>query len=184
MNSKSMTLSLPPEKLKRTRTLCQQILTAEGVFLRTLAQLLGVLEFHRPAVWRAPLNSFRQLQAQLIRDLQKSKYKNENKTHLTNTTKTEIKWWLMNLREINGNDIIIFTDASKIGWGAVSNGVRTKGKWSAQEKMLRISVLELKGVLLAIEALLKKQRQTTVRLNMDNSTAVLYINNKGGTHSM
>ena len=90
----------------------------------------------------------------------------------------------MNLREINGNDIIIFTDASKIGWGAVSNGVRTKGKWSAQEKMLRISVLELKGVLLAIEALLKKQRQTTVRLNMDNSTAVLYINNKGGTHSM
>ena len=47
---------------KRTRTLCQQILTAEGVFLRTLAQLLGVLESHRPAVWRAPLH-FRQLEA-------------------------------------------------------------------------------------------------------------------------
>ena len=54
----------PPEKVKRTRTLCQQILTAEGVFLRTLAQLLGVLESHRPAVLRAPLH-LRQLQAQL-----------------------------------------------------------------------------------------------------------------------
>ena len=69
-----MMLSLTPRKVKRTRTLCQQILTAVGVFLRTLAELLGVLESHRPAVWRAPLH-FSQLQAQLIRDLQKSKYK-------------------------------------------------------------------------------------------------------------
>ena len=81
-------------------------------------------------------------------------------------------------------DIIIFTDASKIGWGAVSNGVRTNGKWSAQEKMLHINVLELKGVLLATEALLKNQRQITVSLNMDNSTAVSYTNHKGGIHSM
>ena len=42
--------------------------------LLTLAQLLGVLESHRPAVWRALLH-FWQLQAQLIRDFEKSKYK-------------------------------------------------------------------------------------------------------------
>ena len=158
------------------------------VFLHTLAQLLGVLESHRPAVWRAPLH-FRQLQAQLIRDLQKSKYKYctyESKTYLTNTSKTEIKWWLMNLRPIVplSPDIIIFTDASKMGWGAVSNDVRTNGKWSAQEKMFHINVLELKGALLAIQALLKIHRQITVSVNMDNSTAVSYINHKGGTHSM
>ena len=34
-----------------------------------------------------------------------------------------------------------------MGWGAVSNGVRTNGKWSAQEKMLHINVLELKRIL-------------------------------------
>ena len=50
INSNSMILSLTPEKVKRTRTLCQQILTAVGVFLRMLAQLLGVLESHRQAV--------------------------------------------------------------------------------------------------------------------------------------
>ena len=94
----------------------------------------------------------------------------------------------MNLRQVNGNpivpDLIIFYDASKMSWGAVSNGVRTNKKWSAQEKMLHKNVLELKGVLLAIEALLKKQSQITVSLNMDNSTAVSYINHKRGTHSM
>lgn len=70
------------------------------------------------------------------------------------------------------------------GLGVVSNGVGTNGKWSAQERMLHINVLELKGALLAIQALLKNQRQITVSLNMDNSTAVSYINHKGGTHSM
>ena len=69
-------------------------------------------------------------------------------------------------------------------WGAVSNGVRPNVKWSAQEKMLHINVLELKGVLLAIQALPKNQRQIAVSLNMDNSTAVSYVNHKGGTHSM
>ena len=71
----------------------------------------------------------------------------------------------MNLRQVSGRsieppspDIIIFTNASKMGWGAVSHGVRANGKWSAQEKMLHINVLELKGVLLAIEALLKNYR--------------------------
>jgi hypothetical protein len=37
--------------------------------------------------------------------------------------------------------------------------------------------------LLAIQSLLKNHRQVTVSLNMDNSTAVSYINHKGGTHS-
>ena len=50
--------------------------------------------------------------------------------------------------------------------------------------MLHINVLELKGALLAIQALLKNQRQITVSLNMDNSTAVSYTNHKGGIHSM
>ena len=81
----------------------------------------------------------------------------------------------MNLRQAKGSpieppspDIIIFTNASKMGWGAVSHGVRANGKWSAQEKMLH----KKGGSISAIEALLKNQRQITVRLNMDNSTAV------------
>ena len=93
--------------------------------------------------------------------------------------------WLINLRQVSGSpieppspDIIIFTNVSKMGLGAVSDGLRTNGKWSDQEKMLRINVLELKWVLLAIQKLLKNQHQIAVSLNMDNSTAVSYINHR------
>ena len=74
--------------------------------------------------------------------------------------------------------------ASKVGWGAVCDKVKTNGEWTAQDRALHINVLELKGAFLAVQALLKNQSHKTVSLNMDNSTAVAYINHKGGTHSM
>ena len=131
--------SLPPEKVTKILTLCRQFFTAEMVSLRLLAQLLGLLESHRPAIWKAPLH-FRHLQAQLIQDLQKHNLQYDIWTPLTQASKTELKWWLTNLQQLNGSqiaapppDITIFTDASKKGWGAIYNNVRTNCKWSFQE---------------------------------------------------
>ena len=52
----------------------------------------------------------------------------------------ELLWWKDQLRNWNGRDIVpppsdmvIETDASNIGWGAVCRGVRTGGPWSQQE---------------------------------------------------
>ena len=189
INSITRQISLPPEKVTKTLILCRQILTAETVSLRSLAQLLGLLESHRPAIWKAPLH-FRHLQAQLIQDLQKHNHQYNVCTPLTRASKTELTWWLTNLQQVNGSqmvptppDIIIFTDASKKGWGAICNNVRTNGKWSLQEVQLHINLLELKGALLAVQSLLKNHRHMTASLNMDNSTAVSYINHKGGTRS-
>jgi hypothetical protein len=78
----------------------------------------------------------------------------------------------------------LFSDASKQGWGAVTSSYQTNGKWSATEKLLHINILELKAALLGLKSLLKNHRSMTVSLNMDNSTAVAYINHKGGTHSL
>ena len=69
-------------------------------------------------------------------DLQKSKYKYESKTHLTCRYLQGRNEMVVNeLRQVNGSpivpptpDIIIFTNAFKMGWSAVSNGVRTNGK--------------------------------------------------------
>ena len=111
----------------------------QTVSLRSLAQLLGLLESHRPAIWKAPLH-FRHLQAQLIQNLQKDNHQYNVCTPLTRASKTELTWWLTNLQQVNGcqmvptpPDIIIFTDASKKSWGAICNNVRTNGKWSFQE---------------------------------------------------
>ena len=59
-----MRFTLPSEKVQKLLTLCQQIRSSSKVLLQTLAQLLGLLESYRLAVWQAPLH-FRYLQALL-----------------------------------------------------------------------------------------------------------------------
>ena len=73
------------------------------------------------------------------------------------------------------------SDASLQGWGAVCDGTRTGGPWSHAEQEMHINCLELLAATLAVKAFLKDQRGVSVKLQLDNQTAVPYINNMGGT---
>ena len=189
INSITMRFTLPSEKVQKLLTLCRQLRSSSKVLLRTLAQLLGLLESYRLAVWQAPLH-FRYLQALLIRGLNQINHNYEAPVSLSSQSLGEINWWLQNLETVNGSPIItpssdltIFTDASLTGWGAACGNIQTNGKWSATERQLHINVLELKGAMLGIQSLLKNQTSKIISLNMDSSTAVAYINHKGSTHS-
>ena len=55
---------------------------------------------------------------------------------LSYQAKEELEWWIQNLDLCNGryliqntSQITIQTDASKTGWGAFCQGVRTRGVW-------------------------------------------------------
>ena len=76
---------------------------------------------------------------------------------------------------------MITSDASKMGWGATFGNLSTNGRWSKQESDLHINVLELKATFLVIQAFLKSQSNLAVKLRLDNTTAVTYVNNQGGT---
>ena len=80
-------------------------------------------------------------------------------------------------------EMVITSDASKMGWGATHGNFSTNGRWSKQESALHINVLELKATFLAVQAFLKNQSNLAVKLHLDNTTAVTYINNQGGTRS-
>ena len=90
INSITRQISLPPEKVTKTLTFCSQILAAEMVSLRLLAQPLGLLQSHRQAIWKAPVH-FSHLQAQLIQDLQKHNHQYNVCTPLTQASKTKLK---------------------------------------------------------------------------------------------
>jgi hypothetical protein len=189
IDSTTMRVSLPSEKITKLHKLCRQLGSTTKPKLRSIAQLLGLLESYRPAIWKAPLH-FRYLQALLIRGLLNSNHNYEAEVCLSNKQTLEIQWWLQNITSVNGSpivtpppDITIFSDASKKGWGAVCNNHQTNGKWSATERLLHINILELKAAFLGLKFLLRNHRSMTVSLNMDNSTAVAYVNHKGGTHS-
>ena len=80
-------------------------------------------------------------------------------------------------------DIIIFSDASLSGWGAVCNGVTARGPWSAKDVSRHINELELLAAYFALQWFTASSANIVVSLQMDNSTAVCYVNKGGGTRS-
>ena len=81
-----------------------------------------------------------------------------------------------------GIDYAIHTDASNEGWGASDNRYPDiNGRWTLGEQMLHINALELKAIKLALYSYLPLNSGVKhVRIKSDNTTAISYINKKGG----
>ena len=109
---------------------------------------------------------------------------------------THLEWWVSESRcRLNGCpiqlppiDLTVWSDASKTHWGAAYQGISTGGHWSVEEAQWHINVLELRAATLALKALLQSQEAQHpplkhIHLRIDNTTAVAYINKRGGTRS-
>jgi hypothetical protein len=68
------------------------------------------------------------------------------------------------------------------GWGACWGTQRTGGCWSERESQDHINILELRAAFFALKSFLLSQTNRVVCLKMDNTTAVAYLHNVGGTH--
>ena len=79
--------------------------------------------------------------------------------------------------------LTIATDASLLGWGAVCGPHRLGGRWHPHESTHHINWLEMKAVQLGLEALAATERYTAIRLEIDNTSTVAFLNRKGGTRS-
>ena len=114
----------------------------------------------------------------------------DNQILLTQEARAELRWWtvegIYSSRPLVRENpcMLIRTDASSFAWGAEMNGEVSHGMWSEKEKDLHINVLELQAALLGIQSLCHKLRHCHLRIELDNTTAVAYINNMGGTHSI
>ena len=193
INSVNMTLNLPHDKVTAIQSQRRQLLTLSSVTLRAIAQILGTLEAARPAIWNNPNPNplhYRMLQVQLTQGLQQNQNNYTKVVTLSPRSRQELHWWVLEIESCNGSpvvtpppDLTIYTDPSKRGWGGICLNQQANGKWSASEKLLHINFLELKSAFLSIHALIRDKRSITVSLNMDNTTAVAYVNHQGGTHS-
>ena len=79
--------------------------------------------------------------------------------------------------------LVIQTDASKKGWGAVLGSQEIGGRWMDSEATNHINILELQAAFFALKAFCKHSRNTLVQLQIDNTTAVAYIMPMGGSKS-
>ena len=109
---------------------------------------------------------------------------------LSETAKNDIVWWIHHAqtskRKISHGKITreLRTDASTHGWGALSEGISTGGRWSLQEAQLHINALELLAVFLGLKALCSLEHQGHIKVLPDNTTAVSYLRNIRGSHSI
>lgn len=110
--------------------------------------------------------------------------------HLSNDARADLDWWVKNLKLANEKffsprmpDLVIYTDASLSGWGAVCNGVNTRGPWTSLVAGRHINELELLGAFLSLQSYVSNSKGLAVLMYLDNTTAISYINEGGGTKS-
>ena len=109
---------------------------------------------------------------------------------LTQEIREDLSWWTVESRLLQGvpfgtlpPGLLLFTDASCAGWGAHLLDQRASGKWSVEEQMLHINLLEMKAVCLGLQSFQKIVTGHRVTVMCDNSTVVAYVSKRGGTHS-
>ena len=116
---------------------------------------------------------------------------------LSEDARSDVKWWLDNVAlEVRHIDhgpckVFITTDASQLGWGAVLDSHEeagdeqsTGGRWNVEEQREHINVLELKAGWLGIQTFCSNIESCHVKISMDNTTSVAYINHFGGCRSV
>jgi hypothetical protein len=132
---------------------------------------------------------YRNLEKNPILALEHSKGNLDRDMFISNKRKNDLKWWIENVQHevrhiTHGNpEITIQTDASLQGWGEVLDDTEIGGRWNSSENQYHINYLELLAIYLALKSFLHLIKNRHIKVMTDNSTAVSYITNLGGTKS-
>ena len=186
LDSHHMAVYLTPQKMKNIQEACQAFLNLTDCSIRKLAQLLGIFVSCRVVVSHAPI--FYKCSEIFKNQMLKLHGGNfESVVRIPQFVREDVSWWQENIncqvRYLipHTPSLDIFTDASDTGWGAVCEGQKIGGHWTAEERIwFHINYKELLAVLFAVKVFLKNKSNIHVRLFIDNTTAIAYVNNFGG----
>ena len=188
INSILMRIQIPQPKLERIEARANSLMKQDTVSGRDLAQFIGTAVSMSLAIPMAPL-FYRSLQSLKNSTLSLPEGLDTIVT-LEDYHREELAWWTGHHRKWNGLNLRppqrilkIQTDASNMGWGAVGENMTTGGPWSWNECQYHINYLELLAAFLAVKTLAKQENNITIQLQMDNRSALTYINRKGGARS-
>ena len=182
-----ITYKITEEKKNKIHNLCLEILQKEKITLRTLASVIGNFVASFSAVPLGPF-FYRNLEKQKILGLKLHNGKFDTNITLNVESKKEIYSWKNNIFEsfahlnIPDPDITIYTDASLTGWGITDGKTPSGGRWD-EDEITHINVLELKAIQFGVLIYCKDKNFKHIRIMSDNTTAISYINKKGGLKS-
>lgn len=104
----------------------------------------------------------------------------------------DLQWWLNTIPicyapvSRGQPDLEIETDASLKGYGFSCEklGKTSGGPWKGEEGQWHINYLELQAAYFELQSLCSDMKHVHIRLHMDSMTAVSYIREQGGSHSL
>ncbi|XP_024888222.1 uncharacterized protein LOC112465081 [Temnothorax curvispinosus] len=105
---------------------------------------------------------------------------------LSSELEEDFDWWSKHISQAKNHirrfdpAVEIFSHASSSGWGAYCNEHRVNGYWNEEERDQHINYLELLVAWFGLKCFAKELRDCDVLLRIDNTTAIAYINKKGG----
>lgn len=188
VSSIHMSFSLPESKVLNLRNDCRRLLNSRTASQSDLARLIGKMIAAKAAIFQAPLH-YRALQHQKS-SLDHQGVPLHQKVILDIEAMLDLEWWVTNLATTNSRpvkpllpDLLIQSDVSGSRWGAVCNRIETRGTWSLHESSLHINCLELLAATYAIKAFTKSLSNAHVLIQMDNTSAIAYVNKMGGSQA-
>lgn len=185
INTSSMTLQLPIEKINKILKLLNSIKHKESIIIRDFAKFIGTLTASCPAVaysWVYTKHFEREKYLALLKSNDNYNCRMSLKKYL----QEDFAWWsniaskAQNKLYKDNYTLEIYTDSSMTGWGAVCDSDMTRGHWSATEMTHHINYLELLAAFLGLKSFCQNYRNINVLLRIDNTTAISYINRMGG----
>ena len=139
---------------------------------------------------------YRQLELEKVQALKRVAGDYNKTFYLSLDAKTEIQWWIDNIdsqiRHIEHGKItfVLTTNASNQGWGAVfdalpSEGAQqcTGGRWTLEEKLEHINVLQLKVGFLGLQSFCSNLSNAYIKMYLDIRHLLYRIFEPPGQHA-
>ncbi len=187
INSRDMTIALPPEKrvrlVKAPRRGIRLLRSQKATTIREAAQVIGLI-ISATVSTRYGKAHYRMLEEAKLQALRENHFNFNAPFIWPAACLPSLQWWLKQVPNCctTFEQLIptttIITDASLEGWGAIWGQQQVFGSWEKDE--VRIDELELKTVLMALQTFPVAKEHSVISVRCDNTVAVAYINHMGG----
>ena len=185
LDSVEMRVRLTYEKAEKIVDLCTRLKNKTSTTIRECAEVLGNLVAAEPGVELAALH-YKRIEHEKIQALKVAKGDYESHMIISDSIREDLDWWIANVH-LASKQIMrapptadLFSDSSNAAWGATFEGRSAGGPWAGDELHWHINEKELQAVFFGLQTFCGRLHDTHLRLNIDNTTSVAYVNNQGG----
>lgn len=188
IDSIQMNVSLPKTKVDNVLSMCKLGISSNILTIRYVLHIVGTLNSYCVAVEYGG-NHFKRLECDQIRALKLNRGNFDSLMLISPQAKDDLAWWIRNVSDSScairteAPRLVLFADASNLGWGACLDDMKVQGEWDVHQSSLHINAKELLAVYLGLKHLASHFRGCSIHVKTDNTTAVSHINKMGGVRS-